>query len=168
MSEYESRKRYGRVRSALWSNFPDRYHSEKNETAGMLSGWIAAVGVNVPGDKIPIDPPPAEVLAAVRDYIEHQFASTSSRPLAPPPSVERYVLDRARLFDSIASDMRHLPPPSWPMSFAPRGYTRNYLPLMQLHKFLLAAALVRDRRGDHAGGEELLLASWKLNCRRSG
>ncbi|MDQ6799508.1 MAG: hypothetical protein M3041_01585 [Acidobacteriota bacterium] len=163
---------YARVRmaEAAWARsfgpleqFPDRYHSEKNETADMLSGWIAAVGVHVPGDKIPIDPPPAEVLAAVRKYIEDQFASTSSRPLAPPPSVERYVLGRARLFDSMAADMRHLPPPSWPIEYGPAGYAPNFLPLIQLHKFLLAAALVRDRRGDHAGGEELLLASWKLN-----
>lgn len=136
---------------------PDRFRGEKNETTEMIPEWFSALGMTVTGD-----PPPTEVLNAVKEY-GGQYKSDSWRPAAPEPAVERYVLSRAGALDSMATWMEGHPPPSWPVTLHPLESQPNFLPLMQLQKILLAAALVRDWRGDHRGGERLLVASWKLN-----
>lgn len=157
---------YARVRIAerAWARsfgplekLPDRFRGEKNETTEMIPEWFSALGMTVIRD-----PPPAEMLTAVKEY-GWQIKSDSWRPAAPEPAVERYVLSRAGALDSMATWIEGHPPPSWPVTLHPLGIPPNFLPLMQLQKILLAAALVRDWRGDHRGGERLLVASWKLN-----
>ncbi len=163
-----------RIAEAAWArsfgpleSLPDRFHGERNETTEMFPEWTAGLGLTSNGRDglIPIHPPPPEVVTAVREYGWYgwQSASASSTPAAPTAAVEQYVLSRAGVFNGIAEWMDVHPPPSWPVILREFPGPPNFLPNLQLQKVILAAALVREWRGDHREGERLLATSWKLN-----
>jgi hypothetical protein len=90
----------------------------------------------------------------------------SGRPASPIPDAVRSVLDeRASALDEIIATLTADEPITWELQSAMGGGSGapSPGPLVELHRWLAAAAADRADRGDPAAASAALEASWRLN-----
>jgi hypothetical protein len=108
----------------------------------------------------------AEVFRSISDYVESELRKVGLPISPPPPPVLAFLETHRSSVDGMIEFLVGSEPPRWKMgeTAGPESPLPNVSRLIRLHRVLAAEALLRAQRGDDAGADKVMRASWNLSA----